>query len=333
VQDRTEELIELTKGRSHFSASLPGLQIAWDSTSLGTLKECPRKYYYTLVEKWRAKSEALPLTYGIMYHSCLEHYARFKAQGMNHDEATRATLRHAYKLTAVYDGILGAEPGPDKVFTQWQTTDTRRSKATLIRSVMWYLDQFGDKDPTQTVILANGKPAVELNFKIHLDMVGPDGSPYVFCGHIDRMVIFNEELWVQDHKTTIGALDSRYFDRYTPDNQMSLYTTAAKVAFEVEAKGCMIDAAQVAVGFTRFRRGFVHRTPGQLDEFMRDTQYWLKMAEGFAEAQHWPMNDKSCHNYGGCKFLQVCNKDPKVRAQFITQDFEKQEWNPLIPRE
>ena len=30
---------------SSFSTEIPNLQLAWDSTSLGLLKECPRKYY------------------------------------------------------------------------------------------------------------------------------------------------------------------------------------------------------------------------------------------------------------------------------------------------
>lgn len=323
----------LTRGRSHFSEVIPGLQIAWDSTSLSALKECPRKYYYTLIEMLRPKAEALPLTFGIMYHSCLEHYSRFKCEGHDHESAVRQTLRHLLQLTAVYDGVLGAEPKPGSVFSQWKTEDNRRSKATLMRSVLWYLEQFGDKDPTQTVVLANGKPAVELNFKVELGIETPDGMPYIFCGHIDRMVTFNGDLYVQDHKTTVGQLDDRYFDQYNPDNQTSLYNVAAKVAFEVEAKGCMIDAAQIGVGFTRFRRGFVHRTPEQLNEWMEDTKMHLRSAAMYAEARHWPMNDKSCNNYGGCKFRDICSKDPKVRPQYLATGFYKQEWNPLIPRE
>ena len=325
--------MEKTAGRSHFSTQLPGLQVAWDSTSLGLLKQCPRLYYYTLIEKLRKKTEAAPLVFGIMYHSCLEKYARFRAEGMDYEQATVATVGYALKISSVYDGVLGAEPGPDKVFTSWTSDDPTRSKGTLLRAVVWYLDQYGDKDPTKTLILANGKPAVELNFKIHFDIMSPDGQPYVFCGHIDRMVVFQDDLWVQDHKTTKGALDDRYFKNYTPDNQMSLYTTAAKVGFEVEAKGCMIDAVQLQVGGNRFRRGFVHRTKGQLEEWLGDTEIWLKQAEMFAEMGHWPMNDKSCHMYGGCKFLEICSKDSQVRDKFIGPEFEKVEWNPLIPRE
>ena len=45
---------------SPFSA--PGVQWAWDSTSLGTFKDCPRKYFYTLVMGYRARGESVHRT-------------------------------------------------------------------------------------------------------------------------------------------------------------------------------------------------------------------------------------------------------------------------------
>jgi hypothetical protein len=45
-------MISDTTGRKAFSPSIPGLQFAFDSVSLGLLKECPRKYQYTILEGW-----------------------------------------------------------------------------------------------------------------------------------------------------------------------------------------------------------------------------------------------------------------------------------------
>ena len=45
------------------------VQWAWDSTSLGWLKECPRKYQYHMIEQWRGRGESIHLEYGILYHS------------------------------------------------------------------------------------------------------------------------------------------------------------------------------------------------------------------------------------------------------------------------
>lgn len=324
---------DLTKGRSQFSVQIPGLQLAWDSTSLGLLKECPRKYYYSIIEMWRSKSEALPLTWGIMYHSCLETYDRVRAKGATHEEGVHAAVQRAFKMSAKYEEVVDAQGNKEKIFKPWKDTgDNRRTLPSLVRSVVWYYEQFKD-DPAETVLLADGSPAVELNFKMQLGITAPDGSDYVFCGHMDRMVTFQRDLWVKDRKTTTGALNEDYFEKYNPENQMSGYTVAAQVCFDIPAKGVIIDAVQTAVNFSRFKRGFTFRTKGQNEEWISDTAMWLELAEKFADQGYWPKNEKSCHNYGGCKFINICNKDPKVRKMFLDQSFEKVDWNPLIPRE
>jgi hypothetical protein len=43
--------------------------------------------------------------------------------------------------------------------------DTARTKETLVRSVVWYIDEYKD-DPLKTALLPNYQPAVELSFKI-----------------------------------------------------------------------------------------------------------------------------------------------------------------------
>jgi len=157
-------------------------------------------------------------------------------------------------------------------------------------------------------------------------------QPYVLSGHLDRLVNFNDGTYVMDRKTSSTTIGSYYFDQYNPDNQMSLYTLAAKVIYQTPVKGIIIDAAQIAVGFTRFSRGFTFRTDAQINEWLDDTKHWFSIAESFAEADFWPMNDKSCSIYGGCAFRKVCSKSPEVRQKFLETDFTKKEWNPLVAR-
>jgi hypothetical protein len=104
------------------------------------------------------------------------------------------------------------------------------------------------------------------------------------------------------------------------------------VAFKTPVKGVIVDAAQIAVGFSRFVRSFVFKTNDQLDEWYRDLKVFLKQAKQYAWDGYWPQNDKSCHKYGGCIFRGICSKSPSVRDRFLESDFEVREWNPLIPR-
>lgn len=299
--------------QSPFSPSLPTLQIAWDSTSLGLLKTCPRKYYYKMVERWNTKEQSLHLDFGIFYHSALEEFDKAKAQGATHDEATRTSIRKAMEISKDFTG------------------DNIKNRFTLVRSIVWYLEHFRE-DPAETIILANGKPAVELSFRMDLPFNTPDGEPYLLCGHLDKAVRWQGAVYILDRKTTKGQVGSYYFDKFSPENQMSLYSLAGKVVLERDASGIIIDAVQLAVGFARFARGIVHRTKGQLDEWLADTETWIRLAEHFAKTKSWPMNDKSCDMYGGCEFREVCSKDASIRETFLQADFIKREWNPLQSR-
>lgn len=296
------------------SPFLPGtkIQFAWDSTSLSWLKECPRKYQYSMIEQWRTKADTVHLDFGLWYHKGLETYDRLRAQGAEHDEAVETMVGEALAWTYT-------ESGP------WSPDHPSKTRETLIRSLIWYTEHFKD-DPAKTVILDNGKPAVELSFKLPID------HGYVLCGHMDRVVNYLDGTYVCDRKTSSSTITSNYFDQYNPDNQMSLYTLAGRIIYNLPIKGIVIDAAQIAVGFTRFSRGFTHRTEAQLEEWLADSYRWFKLAEGFAREAYWPMNDKSCHKYGGCPFRKICSKSPEVRAQFLATDFYKKEWNPLVPR-
>jgi hypothetical protein len=339
------------------SPFLPGtkIQFAWDSTSLGWFKECPRLYQYYMIEGWSPKGERIHLKYGQLYHSGLELYDKLRCQSLSHDDALNEVVSKALYDTWEYP-VDTEQNAPNQLAgggKPWTPDHTSKTRETLIRSLIWYLEQFGSDDPAETVVLANGKPAVELSFKMELDW-GPaqsvmvDGpvsasypgevintkaiQPYILCGHLDRVVNFAGGTYVMDRKTTGSALGSNYFDQYDPDNQMSLYSMAAQVIYQTPVKGVIIDAAQIMVGFTRFGRGFTYRTPTQTDEWLSDVERWLRLAEQYATEGYWPMNDKSCHKYGGCTFRKICSKSPEVRQKFLESDFEKREWNPLEPR-
>ena len=310
---------------SLFSKSLPQLQIAWDSTSLGLLKTCPRKYQLKMLEHWAQREESVHLAFGIHYHSALEEYDRAKAQGADHEESVHMAVRRALLDSKDFVGTA------DKESPLAQKKGDIKSRATLIRAVVWYLEHFKD-DPAKTVILDNGKPAVELSFKMELPFMTPDGDPYLACGHLDRLVEMGDYIYVLDRKTTGSTISSYYYQQFNPNNQISLYTLASRIVLPRSASGVIIDAAQLAVNFARFHRGIVTKTEGQLDEWLADFGMWIKRAESFAASGHWPMNDTACGNYGGCEFLGVCASDPGVRPMMLNSHYDKHVWNPLEER-
>ena len=319
------------------------IQWAWDSTSLGAFKRCPRYYQYKIIEGWQRQGEAIHLRWGQEFHSALEDYEHSRTAGVKHDDAVHDTIR------ALLHRIEDWDPVPKT------KSEELKTKAHLVRSIVWYLDYFKD-DAAKTVQLANGRPAVEVSFSFELDY-GPeagwlypttvaeltrtDGDPdktylarsYTLCGHLDKIVEFSGDRYVIDHKTTSTTPGSNYFERYDVDNQMSLYTLAGQIILNSPVKGVIVDAIQVAVGFSRFVRGFTYRTPDQLEEWLEHTKRWLASAERCATEQFWPMNDTSCDKFGGCEFRGVCSRSPQVRQRWLEAEFRKEEpWNPLKPR-
>lgn len=300
------------------------LQYAWDSTSFGLLKECARKYQYTILQGWRKRGESVHLKFGLLFHSALENFDKAKASGFDHDAAVDVALDHV--LTSTWERGADGEPsGP------WESDLPKKTRETLVRTVLWYLEEYKN-DPAKTIILANGAPAVELSFRFDLDYVTPVGSRYMLSGHMDRLVDFGGDTFVMDRKTSGSTIGSYFFNQFDPDNQMTLYTFAGRVVYDMPVSGVIIDAAQVAIGFSSYARGITMRSEGQLDEWLLNTGHWLKLAEHYSASNYWPMNEKSCGNYGGCAFRNVCNKDPRIRQNYLETDFEKRFWNPLETR-
>src|SRR5258708_3366074 len=69
------------------------IQYAWDSTSLGYLKTCPRLYQLIMIEGWAPRNTSVHLRFGQEYHSAIEDYDKAKAAGADHDSAMREALR------------------------------------------------------------------------------------------------------------------------------------------------------------------------------------------------------------------------------------------------
>ncbi len=300
--------------RAHLSATLPSFQFAWDSTSLGSLKTCPRKYQYVMLENWRPKNTSYHLTFGIWFHKGPEIYDKLRAGGLGHEDALRTALRE------VMEGTEG-----------WESGDPKKNRENLLRTIVWYLDQY-EHDPVSTYLLPNGAPAVELSFRFYPN-IEVAGEQILLCGHLDKVGVIDDRLYVMDKKTTGSAMGEYFFHQFNPNSQMSLYTIAGKVVLEKPISGVIIDGAQIGATFSRFGRGFTHRTSVQSAEWLRDLEFHIGTAARCAKEGYWPQNDAACGMYGGCDFREICGKDPAVREAFLSSSFERVEWNPLESRE
>lgn len=291
------------------------IQFAFDATSLEYAKRCGQLYKYKMIDGYNSIEENVHLRWGAEMHLAFHNYHLLRADGIDHNEAVFHVIREVLYSTE-----------------DWNPDHKYKNKEFLIRTVIRYLDKY-EHDPAVTLILANGKPASEVSFRYELDYGPVEGQPYVLCGHLDRVVDFNGEIFFEDYKSSTTTPSDWYWNQFHPHNQMSMYVLACQVVFQTTIKGGIIDNIQLMMDDTRCTRGFTYRTNEELEEWLVDLKYWLGQVRQWAETGHYPKNDTACEKYGGCKFREICNKSPHVRERFLKSNFVKAEpWNPLKPR-
>lgn len=303
-----------------------GGQYIWDSTSLKLATTCLRKYQYKLIDGWTGLQPSPHLIFGQHYATALEHYHKHIALGVAEDEALYLIVKEVMFNTWSHDYDPEGFPIPE-TGAPWLSTDQYKTRENLVRTIVWYLDEFGADDAMQTYILSDGKPAVEHSYKLPID------NGIVLSGHIDRLVEYSGDLYVTDNKTTKSAISPYYFRQFDLDIQMSGYTFAGKMIYNLPVKGVIIDAAQIAIGFSRFGRAPTMRSEDQLNEWLDETMGTIETARKAFTEQRFPRNLTSCSDYGGCEFREICSVPRDHRAAFLKGNFNKGiPWNPAVPR-
>jgi len=316
--------------------------MAWDATSLELAQTCPRKYYYKMICGLQPKRLSVHLLFGGIYASCLEHFYLHRAEGDSIDEALRKVVREAMLTSWQYETIepvAGEREVPEesnikrdengaRVGHVRDFNDAKKTRPALIRTIVWYIEQFGDEEHEglTTYHLTSGKPAVELSFTIEAN------DDFVFCGHLDRVVEMGGHLFIADQKTTGGTVGTYFFEQFSPNNQMSMYSWAGQQVLHTPIRGVIIDAAQIAVNFTRFERGITTRSKDQLAEWYESTLETIYKMNEYVRAEKFPMNLTACGNYGGCEFRYICARSPSVRENYLKSDFIPHNWDPLKAR-
>lgn len=275
-------------------------QLIWDASSLDSFKRCPRYYQYNVLQGWRPKEPPEQLIFGTALHAGLEAYDHARLRGVKRWDATVEGMQHALKAGEVLKA----------------SKDTARTPETLTRAIVWYAEQFDD-DPATLVVLPNGHPAIEVRFEVAVP-----GTAFRFSGRIDKIVELGGEIYVVERKTTSTALGPYYFNRYSPNTQVSAYCWALREFCGLPISGVMIEAFQTGVTFTRIERNIVRRSEDQLNEFLRNTAMLLNHADEYHKADYYPMNESACMLYGGCSFREVCERPASRRKAWLEEDFE-----------
>jgi len=228
--------------------------------------------------------------------------------------------------------VCGSCGSPIQTERRWVPCCTK-DRYTLVRLVATYCDNQPETSAEGAfpISFSDATPAVELSFRYPLERHTPDGEPYIACGHIDSIMQFGGENFIDDNKTTTKTLNAKFWATFSPNTQVDLYDLTGSVLWpSLDIQGVLIEGAQITKTMgTQLGVGIMRRTDEQRNEFLRDLDYWLSQAELFAQTDYWPMNRRNCWL---CAFKEVCAAPQDQRVALLDEKFDKRKWNPLEER-
>ena len=302
-----------------------GVQFAFDATSVSAFETCPRYYQLAYLQGWKPNYTSEHLIFGGVYAAALERYHKLVATGVDREQAIIYVVRLA--LTETWEHERGENderiPGTGE---PWNSLHNLKTRGNLIRTIVWYFEEFAD-ETCPVMIMESGKPAAELSFSLEFS----DGI--LWCGHLDEVVEYAGHPYVMDQKTSGTTITPRFFEQFNPNVQMGGYSWAGAQILGGPVKGVIIDAAQIAVGFSRFTRGFVNYTTPLLNEWYDMTALSIEAIRTATRENSFRMNRTACGNYGGCQFRKVCQRIPEHRERVLRGEFmQASRWDPLEQR-
>lgn len=275
------------------------LRTDFDFTRLSTFTTCPRKYDYQFNKGKRLKVPQTALDFGSGIHLALDEW--YTSRDV---EKSISVFKEAYTEQLDIDNKRTHELG------EWMI----RNYDTVYRDQPWKV------------------VATEMPFTI------PLGGDFNFIGRIDKVIEWNDTIWIVDHKTT-SSLGPTYTRMAEPNAQFTGYVWAARKLGH-NARGIIIDALLTANGIlqassrarlTPTLRYDSYRTDEALAEWEVEFMRTLAHLRDCELTSQWPADGQfngGCTYYGECPYRRVCCEDKGLRDRLLEADYKVEFWDP-----
>lgn len=312
IEDHPEEKRRFMKKYPRFEPKVR------DSTSIQTVKTCPRKYFFQIVLGRVPKEDAPYFPWGSAYHKFREVLER--VYGFGHEAPKKFEEAHAAEAFAAaaeaglaYWKKNGRDQEPDSKYA-FMTTER------LLKSfVHAYKHWSREKMQGRIEVIA-----VEFPFNVRL----ADGS--FTSGRGDQLIRWNGKPWGRDFKTS--SVDMNFYSRrIEPNDQFTRYTLAeGKLAGE-QLQGQFIEVLYNSKPTKSDPKGpsifelTTSRTTWQLNQFEHEQTIINKTLEVYRETDTYPMHEPACPF---CPFHSVCTKPTEgammaqLEAHFVVRPWD-----------
>lgn len=309
-------------------AALPSKDATYyDNTMLSSYKECPRRYFLRHVLTWRSEGTALPLVFGLAWHSAMDVVWQYFGKLSNRDLAGAG----AAKFLETWE----AEGLPADLSVEQTEQYNPRTPSVALEMLIKYIDKRLDILTNATLLSCEQPFAVPL----------PGTENTWVIGRLDKVIQYNGQLLVLEHKTTTeykkdGGFKTAYVEGWYTDSQIKGYQFGGALFFPGLTQ-VWVDAALVhKTVHDAFRLiPVAHQIP-LLQEWVEDTREWVWRiqqdqakydAAGGLGPGVFPKNEQSCMGkFGPCPFLNICRTTSRPdKLDSVPQGYKEERWEPF----
>ncbi len=299
----------------------------FDNTRISQYKVCPRSYFIRHMLNWRSTGTANALIFGLSWHDSMDVVWEFGSKLQPHD---LADLAHAaFIKTWTEQGL------PEEVSLENENFYLPRTPSVAREMLHEYCSNRIKMLRSCEVL------GIEHPFAVPI----PGMPDYWYIGRLDKIVDYNGQRLVLEHKTTTayataGTFRSDYIESWFMSAQVKGYQFASHLYYPATS-AIWIDVALV---HKKVHNGFkfipISHNFTLLTEWIENTKRWiieidnersLYESAGKLLPGLFKKNEESCFGkYGPCIYIDICRTvaDPSL-LDSIPPGFEYEEWEPF----
>lgn len=294
-----------------------------DNSRRSAFSKCPYKYWLIYEQGVRPVKGATALRYGTTFHAGMEgYYSYIKDHGWTRDG------------NSLTQAVQFASRAWDEETEKFQFYDDYRSLDNCIKALVLYSDHFAMDEQMLEVV------ETERAFKIEVE------PGIYFTGKLDMEMQLNGQKWINEFKTT-GRSISYIAGQQHRDAQFNGYTWAIKKLDLQMPEGILITYHMLTaykskktgtygepkIEFDRLPQFFTE----QDHRDWKDSFLWTAEQIQTCKARNnWPRQYDSCHLYGACPYLFLCEqRRPRDELNLAGMYEIRKPWNVLdtVPEE
>jgi hypothetical protein len=310
---------------------------AYDNTKIADYKKCPRSYFIRHVLGWtrEGNSKAPALVFGSSWHAGMDAVWGGAAEQMSAGAASIDTEELVTQAMLAFN-LQWEEDGFDPEISL-EEADALSPRTPGIANEMFY-----NYVEHNSRMLANSRVlAIEQPLAIPF----PELEDAWYVGRLDKVIEYNGQIIILEHKTTTayaiqGQFQRDYCDSWYAAPQIKGYQFAGTLYYP-KLSSVWVDASLVHKKVhDAFKFIPVSHSWPLLQEWVYDTKEWI-MRISFEEDRYantqqltpglFPRNEDSCFGkYGVCPFLDICRSisDPSTLPE-VPVGYVEERWEPF----